>query len=134
MSLYPKVLNHTLIVCRVLSTPSLSVDSAVASLKMLLNVIKLEHLPSGWRYKPKESIPELVPEFIKTISPSVQSLCREWCDIVRCSPCRDPEILDTFTQTIPVLLHWVAVMGIMGELNRALRGLYDLYNWAVRAL
>ena len=101
---------------------------------MLLNVLQLNHLPLGWRYKPKESTPELVPEFNKTIPLPLQSICREWCDIVLHSPSRDPDILMTFTQTIPILLRWVAAMSIMGELDCALCGLYDLHKWAVRAL
>ena len=109
-------------------------DLAISSLKMLVNLFHLDHLPLGWRYKPRESTPELVLEFNKTISSPVQSLCCKWCDIIRRFPCRDPEILATFTQIIPILLHWVAAMGIMGELNRALRGLYELHDWVVRAL
>ena len=100
---------------------------------MLLNLLQLDHLPFGWRYKPKESTPELVPEFNKIIPPPLQSICREWCDIVLRIPSGNPEILTTFTQITPVLLHWVAAMGVMGELDCALRGLYDLHNWAVRA-
>ena len=98
---------------------------------MLLDVVQLDHLPLGWRYKPKESTPELVHEFNKTISSPVQSMCREWCDIVRRFPSGDPEILATLTQVVPILLHWVAAMGIMDELNCALRGLYNLRDWAV---
>ena len=129
-----------LMICRVLSTHSRSIipihlpDLAISLLEMLLNVFNLDHLPLGWRYKPKESTPELVPEFNKVISSPVQSLCHEWCDIVQRFSCRDPGILAMFTSIIPVLLHWIAAMGMMGELNRALRGLYDLHNWAVRAL
>ena len=125
-----RVLNHTLIICRLLS-PS---DPAISSLKMLSNVLQLDHFPLDWRYKPKESTPELVPEFNKTIPPPLQSIYREWCDIVLRFPSRDPDILATFTQTIPVLLHWVAAMSIMGDLDCALRGLYNLNKWAVRAL
>ena len=125
-----RVLNHTLIICRVLSPP----DRTIALLKVLLNVRQLDHLPLSWRYKPKESTPELVTEFNKTIPSPVQSICREWCDIVLRFPSRDSDILATFTQIIPVLFHWVAAMGIMGELNRALRGIYDLHNWAVWAV
>ena len=124
-----EVLNHTLIICRVLSP-----IPALASLEMLLNVLQLDQLPLEWRYKPKESTPELVLKFNKTIPPPLQSICREWCDVVLSFPSRDPEILTPFTQIIPVLLHWVAAMGIMGELECALRGLYDLRNWAVRPL
>ena len=122
-----RVLSHALILCRVLSP-----NPAIASLKMLSDVLQLDHLPLGWRYKPKESTPELVPEFNKTIPPPLQSTCREWSDIVLRFPSGDPEILTTFTEIIPILLHWVAAMGIMGELDCALRGLYDLHNWAVR--
>ena len=127
-------------ICRVLSTRSRSIipihfpDLAISSLKMLRNMFHLDHLPLGWRYKPKQSTPELVAEFNKIISPPVQSLCREWCDIVQHFSCRDPGILASFADIIPVLLHWVAAMGIMGELDCALRGLYDLHDWAVRAL
>ena len=101
---------------------------------MLLDVLQLDHLPLGWRYRPRKSTPELVPEFNKTIPPPLQSICREWCDIVLRFPSRDPGILTTLTQITPVLLHWVAAMGVMGELDCALRGLYDLHKWAVRAL
>ena len=98
---------------------------------MLLNVRQLDYLPLGWRYKPKESIPELVPEFNKTVSSPIQFICREWCDVVRHFPSGDPEILDKVTQVVPALLHWVAAMGIMDELNCALRGLYNLRDWVV---
>ena len=110
-------------VCRVLS-----VHSRIPSLEILLNVRRVDHLSSRWRYESKS---ELVTEFNKTISSSVQSLCCGWCDIIRRFPCRDPETLAAFTRIIPWLFHWVAAMGIMGELNRALRGLYDLHNWTV---
>ena len=123
-----RVLNHMLIICRVLSP-----NPAISSLKVLSDVLQLDHLPLGWRYEPKISTPELVPEFNTIILPPLQSICREWCDIVLRFPSRDPDILATFTQTIPVLLHWVAAMGVMGELDCALRGLYGLHNWAVRA-
>ena len=124
------MLNHPLIICRMLSPP----NPAIASLKMLLDVLQLDHLPLGWRYKPKKSTPELVPEFNKTISPPVRSICREWCNIALRFPSRDPDILTIFTRIIPVLPHWVAAMGIMGELDSALRGLCDLHDWAVRPL
>ena len=101
---------------------------------MLSNLLQLDHLPLGWRYKPKESTPELVPDFNKTIPPPLQSICCEWFDVVLRFPSRDPDILATFTQITPVLLHWVAAMGVMDELDCALRGLYDLHKWAVQAL
>ena len=101
---------------------------------MLVGVFQLDNLPLEWRYEPKTNTPELVAEFNKMLSPSVRSLCLEWCDIVRCFPNTDTEILANLTQIIPMLLHWVAAMGIMDELSRALRGLYDLHSWAVRTL
>ena len=70
----------------------------------------------------------------KIIPTPVQIVCREWCDIVCGFPAGDTRVSSGVIEVIPILFHWVAAMGIMGEFDKALEGLYQLGEWAVRAL
>ncbi|KAF8337386.1 uncharacterized protein EI90DRAFT_2645256 [Cantharellus anzutake] len=109
------------------SAPSL--EHAINFLQLLSNVLQLESLPKLWRYTPRQNTPGLATEFNRIISPSTQSACREWCDVLCRLPCMEPGILAALARVTPALLHWVAAMGIMGELNRVLEGLYELRVW-----
>jgi len=104
----------------------------VTFLHELLYLSQLDNLPPSWKYRLNDDIPELADAYRKIIPIPVQTVCREWCDVVCGFPVGDAKVSSGVIQVIPVLFHWVAAMGIMGEVEKVLEGLYQLGKWAVR--
>ena len=106
----------------------------VTFLHELLNLSELDNLQPSWKYRLNDDIPELADAYRKIIPTAVQTVCREWCDVVCGFPAGDAEVERGVIEVIPILFHWVAAMGIMGEFEKVPEGLYKLGEWAVRAL
>ena len=106
----------------------------VTFLHELLHLSRLNNLPPSWKYRLNDEIPELADAYREIAPTAVQTVCQEWCGVVCGFPVGDAEVERGVIEVIPILFHWVAAMGIMGEFEKALEGLYKLREWAVRAL
>ena len=95
--------------------PSGSPFRAVVFLRQLLDLRQLDNLPSSWKYQLNDDIPELADAYQKIISRHVQTVCREWCDVVCEFPGGDAEVSSGIIEVVPILFHWVAAMGYHGR-------------------
>ncbi|KAF8317036.1 uncharacterized protein EI90DRAFT_3170803 [Cantharellus anzutake] len=108
-----------------------SLPRVIVMLHMLSLLQRLDDLPYLWRYQRNRDIAGLDAEFRKAIPVPVQTECCEWYRIIfRCSA-GDINALDAFKMVVPLLLHWICAMSIMGKLEEALVGLYEMKNYTV---
>lgn len=100
------------------------------ALKLLPNCDALATLPELWRFQLDCEIPNLEFKFGRQISIRLQFVCRHWITLLCKVDCNN-EVIAELSRCIPVLHYWVAVMGILGEIEQAVRGLRALYLWLV---
>jgi hypothetical protein len=103
------------------------------ALELLLGCTTLSEMPEIWRFQLNSDIPELRTEFAKRISTQLLFMCRHWIDFLCEADCTDGEVMAALSRSIPSLRHWVAVMGVMDEMELVCRSLKALYAWLVRS-
>jgi hypothetical protein len=84
-----------------------------------------------WRIQLDREIPDLQAEFKTRVSIQLQFVCRHWITLLLLADCMDSEVMATLTQSTHALRHWIAAMGIMGEIDQVQLNLKDLYLWLV---
>ena len=89
-------------------------------------------MPETWRYQLNRDIPDLEAELAKWMSKQLAFVCRHWIHVLCEVESPDDEIVSALYRCIPALRHWIAAMGIVGEISQACRALHGLYQWLVR--
>ena len=80
-----------------------------------------------------EDIPGLQEEFNSVVPATVQFACKSWCLLVCRVVGADPRIISALDQLVRRWLpHWIAAMGIMGEVDDACLSLHQVEQWMVR--
>src|SRR3984885_11069735 len=96
---------------------------ALFTLDLLLKCDKLSTLPEIWRLQINDDIHELQSEFGKRVSTQLQFICRHWIALLCEADCMDDGVMAALSRCTQALRHWVAAMGIMGEMGQVCRGL-----------
>ncbi len=110
----------------------LRIQGAVLSaLKLLRECMVLDALPTSWHFQMNCNIPGLQSKFSELMSPELKFVCSWWVTILCKADCHGDSIILALSHLKPVLLHWVAAMGIMGKLEQACESLFRLYCWLV---
>jgi len=93
----------------------------------------LQPLSERHRFRLKEDIPGLQEEFNSVLPATVQFACKSWCLLVCRVVGADPRIISALDRLVRRWLpHWIAAMGIMGEVDDACQGLHQVEQWMVR--
>src|SRR5258708_1680577 len=93
----------------------------------------VQPLSERHRFRVKEDIPGLQGEFNSVLPATVQFACKSWCLLICRVVCADSRITSALDQLVRRWLpHWIAAMGIMGEVDDACQGLHQVEQWMVR--
>ena len=103
----------------------------LSALELLTDCSSLASLPTTWRLQTNRDIPGLQSEFRNLMSDQLSFVCRHWIDLLREMDGPDDEVMTALSRCVPIFRHWVASMGVMGELEQACRGLKALHVWLV---
>ena len=88
-------------------------------------------MPEIWHLQLNDDIHELQSEFGKMISTQLQFICCHWIALLCAADSVDDEVIAALSHCTQALRPWVAAMGVMGKMERACRGLKELYLWLV---
>lgn len=103
-------------------------------LNVLRHCVAVEAMPSVWGSQMNCDIPDLRIKFEELVSTTLGFARRQWIVLLCETDCRDSEVMATLSGCLPVLLHWIAAMGIMGEVDKVCLGLRELDRWMVCTL
>ncbi|KAF8320189.1 uncharacterized protein EI90DRAFT_2609449 [Cantharellus anzutake] len=108
-------------------------DMVLFALKLLGRCAVLDRLPTLWHFQVDAEIPDFQPEFERLMTTQLKFVCRHWITLLcKSGKSQDDEIMKALSGTVPALLHWIAAMGIMGEIDQACQGMKELQRWLVR--
>jgi len=102
---------------------------ALSVLELLPDCQALNGMPETWRYQLNREIPDLDTELAKWMSKQLVFVCRHWIHVLCEVESPDDEVVSALYRCIPALRHWIAAMGIVGEIGQACRALHGLYQW-----
>jgi len=103
----------------------------LSALELLPACTALRTMPEMWRLHLNSGISDLHAEFGKRMSTPLIFVCRHWINLLGEADCADSQVIAALSRSIPTLCHWVAAMGIMGEVEQACRALKELHRWLV---
>ncbi|KAF8330843.1 WD40-repeat-containing domain protein [Cantharellus anzutake] len=106
------------------------IELAVRTLELLSSCQSTEDLARQQRFRLNQETTNLKARLACTLLESAQFACRSWSVLVCRVDCGDADVmqaLEKFAESW--LLHWVAAMGIMEELDAACLSLHRIEQW-----
>ncbi|KAF8322846.1 uncharacterized protein EI90DRAFT_3077524, partial [Cantharellus anzutake] len=107
-------------------------DVVLWALGLLGRCAVLDQLPILWRFQADAEIADLQHEFERLMTTQLKFVCHRWIPLLcKLDEPHDDEIMKALSGAVPVLLHWIAAMGIMGEIDQACQSMKELQRWLV---
>src|SRR5260370_35604499 len=99
------------------------------ALNALQYCTRLDSLPEIWCYQRNQDLSDLQAKFLTIILTNRQWQCCHWHTLLSEADTQDDNVMSAMLDLVKVLCHCVAAMGIMGEVDEACHGLYQLERW-----